>query len=200
MRWDLNVDLFCSKCFQSSRSKWTRRIFSLFSSTYLLVADYFVDMEWHNESQWRWKPAVFTNLPGTRPEQQQILTRRHFSVSFGNTRKEQAKKSEERPQMTAKFTSLWHNLLHVLLKHADTLTTNSDHIKVTTLVSLSHFSLSNTKPPCLCLCLYVQHIKVVFWIVLSCVVCFESFFFFRRDVEERLWTRRAGVECDTDHV
>lgn len=87
------------------------------------------------------------------------------------------KKSKKRPQMTAKFISLSHNLLHILLKHADSFTTNSDHIKATTLVSLSHFHFSHTKPPCLCLCLYVQHLKVVFWIVLSCVVCFELFFF-----------------------
>lgn len=38
-------------------------------------------------------------------EQQQILTKRHFSVSFGNTGKEQAKKYEKRPQMTAKLAS-----------------------------------------------------------------------------------------------
>lgn len=46
-----------------------------------------------------------------------------------------------------------------------------------TLVSLSHVSHSDAKPPCFCLCLYMQHLKVVFWTVVSCVVYFELFFF-----------------------
>lgn len=136
---------------------------------------------WHGMTQWvpvKVETCCLYKLAWNSPGTMTNTDKKAFSCQLLQYKKRTGKKkSKKRPQMTAKFASLSRNLLHILLKHADSLTTNSDHIKVTTLVSLSHFHLSHTKPPCLCLCLYVQHLKVVFWIVLSCVVCFELFFF-----------------------